>query len=606
MRAKVTPAFLLIMVLPVLLLSAIFLFQIERDAIREQEKLLNEYTAQVGRSLDLIVDEINQLGQLHVTRYDILLALRKDYEKYPEDFIGDSRLMADLLGIAVKLNQRIYRLTFVGRYGQTFTHFFPPYLEYRNHVFDRIRQLEASGRPIMVLSPALMTDGEGAYIPIILELHDPHTWVVAGYALIDIHYGELAALFSSADYDSRINIMMISEENVIFDSAVSAGDVGEFSPVGEAVMDILRERSPLPADLYAQSHGATVRYNLKAAQNASSGWQVVVYSEDYILSENFWNRVVQYMFLVIILVTLSTLYGRRLFVGFMNQVNLLRSTMHAAQDGYIATIDSPSDIREMEALYESYNGMATRILQSVKREYSARLLQKKTEMDMLLLQINPHFLYNTLNLIRSIAQCSGIEEIDRISLSLSEILRYSLTPAMYVSLEEELKQANDYIVIQQMRFPDSVFVEQRIDASLLTCRVIKFILQPIVENSFRHALEKKKGDRRLTIEIEQRDGFLIIAVSDNGVGMPPPTLDRLQRQLLSLTENPEESRPELGGGSGDSTGIGLVNVHKRLLYAYGAQYGVWIESWLGEGTVVKLTLPVRDFDDENATVAPLG
>jgi len=594
LRTKVTLAYLAIMVLPLLLICFFFLLEIERDAAVEQEKLLDEYTAQVGRSIDVIVDEINQLGRLHLMRYDILLMLRKNYDKHPEDLVADSRLMADLLGISVRLNARTYRLTLVGRYGQIFSHFFPPYLEDQESIFDRIEQAKAMERQIAVFPPVLISGGEGAYIPMIMEMRDPHTWVVVGYACIDIRYNEMATEFANDDYNSSIDVLLINDGNIIFDSSILPEHADTLSPVGEAVAHTLQEGNPLPAHLDVDGNGAPTRYVIKTVQNISAGWMVVVYSREQPLLTTFWSRAIPYLMVSLGLVAVTAFFGRRMFVGFMQQVNLLRSTMRAAQDGYIGTIDVESNIREMASLYEGYNSMASRILSSVKREYAATLLQKETEMDFLLLQINPHFLYNTLNLIRSFAQCHYVEAVDQTIVCLGEILRYSLKPARYASLEEELKHVNDYIVIQQLRFTDSVSVEKRIDDSLLSCRVIKFILQPIVENAFHHALEMKKGDRQLALSVEEREGSLIISIGDNGEGMPPVVLDNLKRQLVYLTENPEHNRPELGNVD-YATGIGLINVHKRLLFAYGAGYGVWIESQIGKGTVVTLTLPVQGF-----------
>ncbi|MCL1796092.1 MAG: histidine kinase, partial [Clostridia bacterium] len=207
-----------------------------------------------------------------------------------------------------------------------------------------------------------------------------------------------------------------------------------------------------------------------------------------------------------------------------------------------------------------------------------------------------HFLYNTLNLIRSFAQCNYVEAVDQTIVSLGEILRYSLKPARYTSLEEELKHVYDYIVIQQLRFKDSIFVTKIIDDSLLDCRVIKFILQPIVENAFHHALEVKKQNRCLTLSVAKQDGALVISIGDNGEGMSPDVLDNLKRQLTTMTENLQHNQSDLDAIN-SVAGIGLINAHKRLLYAYGLGYGVRIDSRVGQGTIVTLTLPIRSFDD---------
>lgn len=596
LRTRVLFTYLVIMVLPLLLLSGFYLWEIQRESAEEHVRLLREYTAQVGRSLDAIVEEMKQLDQLHIARYDILQTLRKDYALYPDDIVRDSRSMADVIGVAVWLNKRIYRLSFVGRYGQIFTQYFPPFLENQDRLFQRIDVLKASGKSIMVFPPIQSAGGEEAYVPLVVELRDPHTWAVIGYACIDIRYSGLEELFSSNTYDPHVNILMINDENIIYDSSISHERAGlEVNPVGEQVLRMLREGDALPALIRVGNGQESDYYALNAVENLETGWQVVVYSASNGNTSPIFPRIGQYVALIAALVALSSLVGGFSFSSFMRQVNILRAFMRSAQDGKIERIEISSNTREVQSLYDSYNSMADTITQSVKREYEARLLQKKTEMDMLLLQINPHFLYNTLSLIRSIAQCSGIEEIDQISMCLSGLLRYSLKSAAYMTLEEELRQVNNYITIQKLRFPDTVFVEFKVDPGLLSCRVIKFILQPLVENSFRHALENKKGDRRLTIDAVDREGMLDISICDNGSGIAPPVLEALQEKLSYLSNHLVHGQQE-SNEAGGSTRIGLINVHKRLLYAYGSAAGLWVESWLGEGTVVTLRLPVQYAD----------
>jgi sensor histidine kinase YesM len=244
----------------------------------------------------------------------------------------------------------------------------------------------------------------------------------------------------------------------------------------------------------------------------------------------------------------------------------------------------------MQSLYDSYNSMADQIVSSIKREYELRLLHKKAQMDVLLLQVNPHFLYNTLSLIRSIAQYRNEPEIERVSVCLSEMLRYTLAPEGDALLEDEIRQVWNYITIQQIRFPNSIVVDRRCDDRLMHCRMIRFILQPIVENAFKHALERKKGERRLGIHAAQQEKALVVTITDNGEGIEPSMLESLQT-MLRLQANPAE-RAAAPRGDDDYTGIGLLNVHRRLVFTYGCGYGLTIDSGCKTGTVVTIRLPL--------------
>lgn len=236
-------------------------------------------------------------------------------------------------------------------------------------------------------------------------------------------------------------------------------------------------------------------------------------------------------------------------------------------------------------------GRALLILeQEICARYTGDLLSKQATLDMLQSQINPHFLYNTLDSIRGQALQEGATDIADMTEALSTFFRYSISNrARDVSLEEELENVRNYFKIQQFRFNNrfqlSILPTER--CNLEQCRLPKLTLQPILENTILHGMEGKLGAGTIKIRIEGTENLIFITVSDDGTGMSEETLLRLQARLRGETV---ESDAE-GTGKRRGTGMALPNIVRRIHLLFGEQYGMQVMSTLGAGTDVRITLP---------------
>jgi Predicted signal transduction protein with a C-terminal ATPase domain len=233
--------------------------------------------------------------------------------------------------------------------------------------------------------------------------------------------------------------------------------------------------------------------------------------------------------------------------------------------------------------------LTTELVDSNSRIYELQLLRKQAEIAFLNSQINPHFLYNTLECIQGIAAARNVEEINRMTAALSRIFRYSIKEKETVEVREELQIVRHYLEIQQIRFEDRFEVELDIDDSLLHLKLKKMLVQPIVENAIFHGLELKLEKGHLWIRVMEQDGNLLIIVQDDGAGIEANKLAELQR-LLARAEDGQGTEASKGG-------IGILNVNRRLKGAYGEPYGLFIESQENLGTKVTLQLPGRGNSD---------
>ena len=219
------------------------------------------------------------------------------------------------------------------------------------------------------------------------------------------------------------------------------------------------------------------------------------------------------------------------------------------------------------------------------REYSLAMLKKQAEIKALQNQINPHFLYNTLDCIRGMAIEQGADNIEEMTRALSGMFRYSIsrkgkTKAL---MEEELANVNNYLRIQQYRFRNKINITETIDPAAKKCCVPKLLIQPIVENAVFYGLEPKTGERNLNIEAYCTGKKLIVKVEDNGVGMSFDKLRTINDAMCSGVSI---------GDNGRGTQRGIVNVNERLRLLYGEEFGLRIFSCPKVGTTIEMVLPI--------------
>jgi sensor histidine kinase YesM len=222
-------------------------------------------------------------------------------------------------------------------------------------------------------------------------------------------------------------------------------------------------------------------------------------------------------------------------------------------------------------------------------EKKRRIIQLRT----MEYQINPHFLYNTLDSVNMLSRKYDDSRIGDIVTSLSRLFRLGLNQGKEtVTVAQELEHVGYYLKIQQIRFAERLTWVYECEESLAACRIIKFILQPLVENSIVHGIRKKNQKGFIRITVRREEHHLCFQVEDNGVGMSPARLERLRDSLkLEFTEDMERTSTDAG--------FGLWNVDQRIKLYYGSSYGLELDSSEGEGTVITIRLPYEEYKEEN-------
>lgn len=242
-----------------------------------------------------------------------------------------------------------------------------------------------------------------------------------------------------------------------------------------------------------------------------------------------------------------------------------------------------SNVAEFQTLSTSFEHMVLMIQSLVEKVHNEEIVLRKTELKALQAQINPHFLYNTLDSIQWMCEQDNSKDAVKMVGALAKLFRISISHGNeFIAISDELKHAESYLIIQSYRYKNQFTYSFDVDKSVLDCMCNKITIQPFIENAIYHGLDRMVDEGEIKIIVERRGKDIVIIVKDNGLGM---------------TE--EQCKAVLQKGRSDSKGIGVKNVDDRLKIYFGEEYGITIDSELDVGTTVTIKIPKIEKGHEN-------
>ena len=317
----------------------------------------------------------------------------------------------------------------------------------------------------------------------------------------------------------------------------------------------------------------------------SHGYQVrVAVPKNFVLTGTLTSSAViiglSILFIIILYVTL-----RQTFSNYQKQVvDLVDSIEVIAQGEEGLRIDTSEKDQELLLIAETTNDMLERLEKNIHDIYQLELSQKDANMRALQAQINPHFMYNTLEFLRMYAVMQSQDELADIIYEFSSLLRNNISDERETTLKQELEFCRKYSYLCMVRYPKSIAYGFKIASELEEMRIPKFTLQPLVENYFAHGVDHRRTDNVISIKALKGQGFVEILVEDNGRGMPAEKLASLQEKLAQRSFEHEASY------SGERQSIGIVNVHERFVLYFGDRYQISVESAEQEGVRYHITI----------------
>lgn len=308
------------------------------------------------------------------------------------------------------------------------------------------------------------------------------------------------------------------------------------------------------------------------------------------------RQMIQTLLTISVIIIIVALVPLLLFTAFSNtytrRLLVVREQMHQIAQGnlsiggeFIGNDELGELFRDMKTTITGIQELHLQILTKQKEKDQLALRQQQIQFELLASQINPHFLFNTLETIRMHALLSNQTELNNIILKLGQTLRYALdAPSASTTLAKALEYLESYLEIQHFRFQDKLNYSIQIHPNLnpKNCSILPFLLQPIVENSVIHGFSTKKKGGKISVNVLLRNGELVINISDNGCGIPAKKLEEMNQTLSAYRETVSTSH------------IGIHNVNNRIKLHYGEAYGLHFESVPEQGTTATIKIPYKE------------
>jgi len=412
-------------------------------------------------------------------------------------------------------------------------------------------------------------------------IYNTITGDLEGVILVDLNFNLIHDMVSRIALGERGYIFIIDEfGHIVYHPKIELFYSGIKN---ENIQGILESQEKVLRD---EVDNDVIDYIISSSQY--SRWKVI--GKVFVKDINTYSTTLKNFFITMIIVAfmIGIVLSLILAKTILRPVNRLLKGMFAFQSGQL-DVEVPVEYEnELGVLTDSFNQMTKRIKVLIAANKATEKTKRKSELEALQAQINPHFLYNTLDSIVWMGEAGKTDEVVKMTSSLAKLFRISINKGKeYVTVRQELEHVESYLTIQQMRYGSKLDYTLEFDEELVNVHIIKILLQPIVENAIYHGIKKLPGNGLIQIRvlqgnISEEKKSIIIEIEDNGMGMDETTIEK----ILSGEINPEAK----------GSGVGVYNVDQRIKLYYGESYGLSISSELYEGTIVTLTLPLETGD----------
>lgn len=415
---------------------------------------------------------------------------------------------------------------------------------------------------------------------------DPYRWVVSmskgvsierngqwedAVLLVDVNFKTLDDVFRTVSLGKKGYVYIIDDSagNIVYHPQQQLIYIGlKYENVEQALK--------FSYGKYMDVSEGESRLNVVRTVN-NIGWKIigVSYLDEMITTR---KEISTFMIWLLVIVLIFILLISSFMSARISQpIKRLKKSMEMVEKGHFDTYIHVRGADEVEQLSRRFNLMVSRVRELMDQNIHEQETKRKNELEVLQSQINPHFLYNTLNsVVRMVGNGKNDEVVTTIT-SLSKFFRISLSKGKnIITIADEIEHIRNYLIIQKMRYKEKFDYVIEVDEEVLPYKTLKLILQPFVENSLYHGIEYMVDEGHIHISAEKMNDKILLQVRDNGVGMSEETLKNIM----------------IGSVKSDKgSGVGLRNVHERIQLYFGSEYGVKVESELEEGTVVKIWIP---------------
>ena len=570
-RSAILSSYVLIVMVALMVFAMVALGYTEKTVMENAEEYSIQLIEQVNSDIDSYMDYLHNISVLIASDGDVQEYLFEEELSESERSERFARIITQF-GTIMETREDIVNIGILGTERYIINQGFSKMNEnVRLEELDWVLETYDKEGLTAISSSHVQNLVDGKYEWVITlgkALYNHNTKEREGLFFVDFNYSSISELCSGISFGSRGYIYILDEQgNLIYHPQQQLLYSGLKQELIGEVLDC-EESSFITADgkLYS------------ICKSEDTGWTVVgvAYTEELLKNSEETTRIYMISAFGIMIGALAVAY--MLSYEITKPIKVLRDSMKEVEKGNFenAALEVCGQ-NEIARLSSSFNIMTTEIKHLMEQNVEAQRQKRKSELKALQAQINPHFLYNTLDSIIWMAEWGKTKEVVLMTSSLAKLLRQSISNQNeLVRVEEEVEYTRSYLTIQKMRYKDKLEYEIEVSPEVLGRKIPKLVLQPLVENAIYHGIKYKEGKGTVRVEGIQDGNQMVLKVSDDGIGMNPETLSKIFEKRETDTKR---------------NGVGVLNVHERIQLYYGKEYGLNFISEENKGTMVEVTIP---------------
>ncbi len=592
--------FLIVIVLSLSVVGVFSYIQSSKALDRQSEKNISQVISNALYQTDLYLQTYERISESILSNNDVRRFMNIDPEDNYAHFYYNDQVRKYVFQPSFILHPQISLIYVIGNHGkaisddnanQSYSPYFNP-----SRQLDLLNERTPFNGAIAILNTSIVAGQGNDVITLARKIRGAASHEPLGVLAVEFKAKELEKIWGRLDVGESGFFFLVDDQGQIIYHPGDSESVANITP--DVIANMERNRVS-----YQQTADGEKRM-IVSLQSDYSHWHLAASIPVKELRQPI--STIRTTTLIVGLVTLvfALWLAYRFGQSLLKPIHILKNGMRETEKGNWDPIVAPERKDELGGLIRSYNLMVSRLSEMIDRVYEAELRNQKTTLDLqatrlerqraefqaLQMQINPHFLYNTLETINCYAVVQDSDEISEMVDAMAAMLRYSVqTNLEEITVVNELKHVLSYMTILKHRTGVDFEIDVRVPPGLLLEKMVRLTLQPLVENVFQHAFPDGVQPHhfiRIDARFEQ-DRFLII-VEDNGVGVPPDKLEELRTKLEQNRLASDPSGPESAQKRG---GIGLMNVHRRIQLVFGEQYGLRVESTPAEGARIIMSMP---------------
>lgn len=572
-RAKIFFYISSLIILSLIIISFAVYFLFYQTLVDNEKKYAIQTSDKTKQNIEFVLNLINNTGSALGSDPGLISELESENNLLSDNYLDAQNKINTMLQNTMSLQQYIKGIYILSPRGDYFTSnvgvkeselikIFSTYLKDGDMVKEQF-----TGTHNVTYHPMFNT----SVISYIRPIYNANTGKILAFVIIDIDYDSLKEMFtiSSIQYNEKVLVIAPNGETI-------------FNFPYNAILDDIIQKNPILMTEKKLQLNADVFGNRSIIISNTidfTDWKIIRVVSYQKIHEDIGYIEKGAIYIFVIFIFISVLASFAISSALTNPIKELNSKFKMMEKGDLSVSINFKSRDEMGELGNSFNKMVIKLKSLINSIVEEQKRKSDMEFQILQAQINPHFLYNTLDSIKWLAIIQNVNNIANMSTALINLLKYNISKgSVIVSLSQELESINNYIVIQKYRYGDIFDVVFDIADETTDCQVLRFIIQPIVENSIIHGFENTESKGMLQIISKIEEDNLIIQVIDNGTGISSEDLDKLIQS--------EDYKKKFSG-------IGIQNVQERIKVYFGEKYGMTFESVLGHGTKVSVYLPIN-------------